>query len=83
MNTSRVFALILSVAFGWLAALLFFKAPPAASLGFVALLPAANAASNLWRNPEQTRAILPAQVQTLLSFVLFALGTGAGLLLGQ
>ena len=82
-HASRVFALIIAVAFGWLAALLFFQTPPAASLGFVALWPAANAARHLWRNPEQTRAIVPAQVQTLLSFVLFALGTGVGLLLGQ
>lgn len=80
-RASRAFALILAIAFGWLACLLFFELPLTAALGLVALLPAAMAARKLLRNPEQTRAIVPAQAQTLLSFVLFALGTGIGLLL--
>ena len=80
-QASRAFALVVATAFGWLALLLLFKLPPAASLGLVGLLPAATAARKLWKNPEQTRAIVPAQAQTLLSFLLFAIGTGIGLLL--
>ena len=80
-QASRAFALIVATAFGWLALLLLFKLPPTASLGLVGLLPAATAARKLWKNPEQTRAIVPAQAQTLLSFLLLAFGTGIGLLL--
>lgn len=80
-RASRAFALLVATAFGSLALLLLFKLPATASLGLVGLLPAATAAGTLWKNPEQTRAIVPAQAQTLLSFLLFALGTGLGLLL--
>lgn len=80
-RASRVFALIVATAFGWLTLLLLLKLPPTASLGLLGLLPAAAAARRLWRNPEQTRAIVPAQAQSLLSFLLFAIGTGIGLLL--
>lgn len=78
-QASRVFALIIAAAFGGLALLLVLKLPPTAAVGFLGLLPAAAAARTLWRNPEQTQAIVPAQAQTLLSFLLFAIGTGIGL----
>ena len=80
-KASRVFPLIIVTAYGWLALLLLFKLPLTASLGFLGLLPAAAAARKLWKNPEQTQAIVPAQAQTLLCFVLFALGTGVGFLI--
>lgn len=75
------FTLIMAVAFGWLALLIFFDVPITALLGFVAILPAAMAAHTLWRIPERTREIIRAQTQTLWSFLLFAVGTGIGLLL--
>ncbi|HSH16922.1 MAG TPA: prenyltransferase, partial [Verrucomicrobiae bacterium] len=81
-RASRVFAGIMAFAFGGLALLLIvFKLPPAAALGLVGLLPAATAVRALWRHPEQTSAIVPAQAQTLLSFMLVAIGTGIGYLL--
>ena len=82
-RASRAFAFIIATAFALLALLLWFKLPPTAALGFIGLVPAATAARKLWRNPEQTQAIVPAQAWTLLSFVLFALGAGIGLLLNR
>jgi 1,4-dihydroxy-2-naphthoate octaprenyltransferase len=80
-RASRVFAAIVALAFAWLAVLLWFRLPPTVVLGFAGLFPATTAARSLWNNPEQTRAIVPAQAQTLLSFALFALGAGIGFLL--
>lgn len=80
-RASRAFAFIVAIAFGLLALLPLLEVRPTVWLGFVAALPAASAARKLWRNPEQTRDIVPAQARTLLSFLLFAFGTGIGLLL--
>ncbi len=80
-RASHAFAFIIAVAFGWLASLPFLKLPPTALFGFISLPLAVMATRKLWTNPEQTHAIVPAQAQALLSFVLFALGTGIGLLL--
>lgn len=78
---SRVFALFPVAAFGVLLLLPFFDAlPRAVWLGLIGLLPAARAAVRLWRSPERTRDIVPAQVWTLQSFVLLSLGSAFGLL---
>ncbi len=78
---SRAFAGIVALAFGWLVVLLIVRLPPLAALGLAGLLPAASAVRVLWRHPEQTRDIVPAQARTLLSFVLVAIGTGVGFLI--
>lgn len=81
-QASRVFAGIMAFAFGALTLLAIgLKLPPLAALGLVGLLPGASAVRALWRHPEQTSDIVPAQAQTLLSFILVALGTGIGFLL--
>lgn len=49
--------------------------------GFLGLPLAAKAAVRLRQEPEVTAQIIPAQKWTLLSFLLFAAGAGAGLLL--
>ena len=82
--------IILVVAFGALVAsafvlhgaLLLFGLPPAAALGFAGLPPAAAAARRLMRHFGSTPQTTPAQVSTLLAFVLYAAGTALGLILG-
>jgi len=49
-------------------------------LGAIAILPAYNAASRLLRDHEHVPNIIPAQANTLLTFLLFALGGGIGML---
>ena len=56
--------------------------PRAVWLGGAAAVPAAFAARRLWREPEVTARIVPAQVATLLAFVLYALAAGLGFLIG-
>lgn len=82
-RASMVFGIVVAFVFAWLAILFLFRLPPTVALGLVGLLPAMNAVRTLLRHPEQTREIMPAQAQTLLSFVLFALGTGIGFLLSN
>jgi 1,4-dihydroxy-2-naphthoate octaprenyltransferase len=53
-----------------------------ALLGLLGFAPIARATRTLMAHPEDTAAIVPAQAQTLLSFVLYAILTGVGLLLG-
>jgi 1,4-dihydroxy-2-naphthoate octaprenyltransferase len=57
-------------------------APPGVWLGLIAAIPAAAAARRLLACPEVTARIIPAQRNTLLAFVLLALGSGVGALLG-
>ncbi len=78
---SRGFALILALAFGLLALMPLAGVPATTWLGFIAVVPAARAARALWRGPEDMARIVPAQAQTLLAFVLYAVGVSAGLLL--
>jgi 1,4-dihydroxy-2-naphthoate octaprenyltransferase len=80
-RASRVFPVIFAIAFGMLLVLPFFGLPKQVLLGGVAIIPAVAAALRVWKNPEKTAKIIPAQKQTLLAFVLYALGTGAGFLL--
>jgi 1,4-dihydroxy-2-naphthoate octaprenyltransferase len=55
--------------------------PAGVWLGAVSFLPGLAAARTLWRNSERTARIVPAQGQTLLAFVLLAIGSGIGSLL--
>ena len=41
-----------------------------------------SAARTLLRDPERTRAIIPAQARTLQAFLLYAAGVGIGFFLG-
>jgi len=55
--------------------------PRGAWLGAVAVPAALTSARMVQAAPEETRRIVPAQARTLLAFVVYALGTGIGLLL--
>ena len=79
-RASHVFGMVIGLAFVThvLAVLL---VGPALALGFAALVPGVSAARRLWKDPENMKAIIPAQVLTLLSFVVFALLAGLGFLL--
>jgi 1,4-dihydroxy-2-naphthoate octaprenyltransferase len=77
------FAVVVGAAFAGLA-LLPLAGLPAAVLGGLIGLPLAVAASRrLWRHRDVTREIVPAQGQTLLSFLLLAVGAAAGLALDR
>ncbi|MGZ6124617.1 MAG: prenyltransferase [Myxococcales bacterium] len=78
---SKVFAAILIAAFVLLAVLPALGVSAGVWGGFLGLPLAAKAALRLRESPEVTAEIVPAQQWTLLSFLLFAAGAGAGLLL--
>jgi 1,4-dihydroxy-2-naphthoate octaprenyltransferase len=81
-RASRAFALIVGAAFTALAVLPVAGLPCAVWLGFAGLPPALAAVRRVLRHSERTPALVPAQAWTLLSFLLFAVGAGLGLLLG-
>ncbi|MGE5175296.1 MAG: prenyltransferase [Hyphomicrobiales bacterium] len=78
---SRVFGWIVAAAYGGLVLLVAFGAPSGLLFGLAGLPHAAAAARRLLADPETTSRIVPAQVWTLRSFLLYAAGAGAGLLL--
>lgn len=80
-RASRVFGLIIFVAFVGLATLPVFGAPVGVLLGALAVIPAYKAARTLLQKPTNTPAIVPAQGLTLLTFILYALGVGIGFLI--
>lgn len=80
-TAARGFAILVSAAFLALAALPLAGVPVAVWLGGLGAVPAALAVRALLRHPEETPKIVPAQARTLLAFLLYALGAGAGLLL--
>lgn len=80
---SRLFALVEGAALLWVLLLPIAGMPLAVLLGLAAALPAVPAVRTLLRHPEQTASIVPAQGQALLAFLLYAVGTGVGLLLGH
>ncbi len=80
-RASVVFVWILGVAGGLFLLLPAMGFPKGVWLAALAFLPAAVAGRRLKAFPEDTARIVPAQALTLLSFVLFALGGGLGLLL--
>ena len=77
---SRVFPFIFAFAFGMLLALPMVGLPKQVLFGAVALVPAVGAARRVWKFPEQTSKIIPAQGQTLLAFLIYAFGVGIGFL---
>lgn len=56
--------------------------PATVLIGWVAAVPAAFAAQILITHPEQTVRIIPAQIFSLVAFLLLSLATGVGVLLG-
>jgi 1,4-dihydroxy-2-naphthoate octaprenyltransferase len=80
-KAARVFAAMLIAAFGLLLVSLPFGVPWGALGGLIATVPAASAAKTLIAAPEDTPRVVPAQARTLLAFVLYAVGAGAGLVL--
>jgi 1,4-dihydroxy-2-naphthoate octaprenyltransferase len=78
---ARVYAIVLLGAYAALAVLPLFALPRAVWLGGIGLLPAIAAIRRVQRDPCTASWLVPAQGQTLLSFVLMALGVGAGFLL--
>lgn len=57
-------------------------APRSTLIGLIAVVPATRAMLILARAPAEVRQIVPAQAMSLLAFVLYAVGCGAGFLLG-
>ena len=78
-EASRAFAAIFVVAFALLAAMPLLGLPYTVWFGFVAAVPAWQAARGLLVGPEDIASIVPAQGKTLLTFVVYAAATAAGL----
>ncbi len=79
-QASRVFVIILVTAAILLAELPLFGFPKSIWLAGIAIPPAFMAARRLWVDYDKAQRLVPAQAQTLLAFVLFAVGGGIGLL---
>jgi 1,4-dihydroxy-2-naphthoate octaprenyltransferase len=79
-QTSRLFTGVMGLTAAVLIVLPLFGLPFTIWLGLIFALPAWSAALRLLKNPETTGEIVPAQANTLLAFLLFALGTGIGLI---
>lgn len=77
------FAVLIAVAYALVLALPFAGLPWPAWLGLIGLPHAIAAALRLRRFPEEPAKTIPAQAWTLLSFVLMAIGVGAGTVLGR
>ena len=82
-QASRVFAMILVTAFILLAELTFLGFPRNVLIACIAIPPAYMAARRLWVDYDHAQRLVPAQVNTLLAFVLFAVGGGVGLLIAN
>jgi 1,4-dihydroxy-2-naphthoate octaprenyltransferase len=81
VRASRVFCVLIGVAFALAAAApLAGTVPRGAWLGLVGLGPALAACARIVRHAEDTPALIPAQRNTLLAFLLYAVGAGLGLL---
>lgn len=78
---ARAFAVLIVAALVLLAALPLLGLGKSTWLGLAAAVPAASAVRTLLLHPEDTALIVPAQANTLLTFVLASLGCGLGLLL--
>jgi 1,4-dihydroxy-2-naphthoate octaprenyltransferase len=82
-RASRVFLVIFAVAFGILFLLPAGGLPITVLFGAVAVIPAGAAAHRVWTAPDNTARLIPAQAYALLSFVLYAIGAGLGLLVAK
>jgi 1,4-dihydroxy-2-naphthoate octaprenyltransferase len=79
-RASRLFAGLFATAFAMQALLPAFGLPRAVWLGAIGLPSAIFAARRALAHYEATAMLIPAQAQTLLAFVLLAIGSGLGLL---
>lgn len=77
-RAARAFAAIVVAAYACVLLLPLAGLPIAAWFGLIGFPHGALAARRLLRHPETTKEIIPAQAWTLLSFVLLAVGLGAG-----
>lgn len=82
-KASRVFSIILVTAGITLAELPLIGIPKSIWLAGIAIPPAILAARRLWADYDHAQRLIPAQAQTLLAFVLFAVGGGVGLLIAN
>ncbi|MDZ7651476.1 MAG: prenyltransferase [Burkholderiaceae bacterium] len=80
-RAADVFLMLVVAAFLLLFVSLAFGVPLGALGALIATVPATRAVLMLHAHPEDTQRIVPAQAQTLLAFVLYALGAAVGLLL--
>ena len=80
-RASRVLPLIYAVGFALLVALPIAGFPPFVLLGIAALPTAVYACARAWADPDEFYRHYPAQPAALLTFVLYALGAGTGMLL--
>jgi 1,4-dihydroxy-2-naphthoate octaprenyltransferase len=79
-RASRIFALLIALAYGILLVLPAFGLPREVWIGFGGLPHAIVAARRLHASPENTARLVPAQKWTLLSFLLLAAGTSLGVM---
>jgi 1,4-dihydroxy-2-naphthoate octaprenyltransferase len=82
-DASRVFAMILATAGILLVELPFVGFPRSVLIAGIAIPPAFMAARSLWVDYDYAQRLIPAQVNTLLAFILFAVGGGVGLLIAN
>ena len=82
-KAARVFVAMMTVAAIGLALLPLAGITMAVWLGALFIVPAAVASRILLQHAEVTERVIPAQALTLLSFVLYSLGSGIGLLLAK
>lgn len=80
-RAAATFAVIIASAYTLLAVLPFAGVTRLVWMGAIGAVPAARAARIALATPQDTQRLIPAQVATLLSFLLLALGMAAGLLL--
>jgi len=80
-KAARVFAGLITAAFVLLLVSLGFGVPAGALGGLIAAVPAIGAVRTLLAAPQDTQRIVPAQGKTLVAFVAYAVGAGAGLVL--
>ena len=81
-RASRVFAWILSASTVLLALLPWAGLPPTVLFGLLGIVPGMVASRIVLHSPERSSSLIPAQALTLASFLLMALGSGLGLMLG-
>jgi len=82
-KAARVFVAMIMVTAAGLALLPLAGIPVAVYLGALFLVPAAVASRTLLQHAEVTARVIPAQAMALISFVLYSLGSGIGLLLAR